>query len=77
MWSFGILLWEIYSFGRFPYPKIRNEDVLERVEKGYIMDAPEGCCKSIYDVMKRSWNLEFGKRPSFKEVRKVLEKLQA
>ena len=76
MWSFGILLWEIYSFGRFPYPKIRNEDVLEQVEKGYMMDAPEGCCKGIYDVMKRAWNLEFGKRPSFKEVRKVLEKLQ-
>ena len=76
MWSFGILLWEIYSFGRFPYPKIRNEDVLEQVEKGYIMDAPEGCDKSIYDVMKRAWNLDVGKRPSFKEARKVLEKLQ-
>ncbi len=52
MWSFGVLLWEIYSFGRVPYPRIPLADVVKHVEKGYQMEAPEGCPKSIYEVMK-------------------------
>ena len=54
MWSFGVLLWEIYSFGRVPYPRIPLADVVKHVEKGYRMEAPEGCPKSIYDVMKKA-----------------------
>ena len=57
MWSFGVLLWEIYSFGRVPYPRIPLADVVKHVEKGYRMEAPEGCPKSIYDVMKKSWRI--------------------
>lgn len=76
MWSFGVLLWEIYSFGRVPYPRIPLADVVKHVEKGYKMEAPEGCPKSIYDVMKKAWNLDVDKRPSFKEIGKTLETLQ-
>ena len=46
-------MWEIYSFGRVPYPRIPLADVVKHVEKGYRMEAPEGCPKSIYDVMKK------------------------
>ena len=53
MWSFGVLLWEIYSFGRVPYPRIPLADVVKHVEKGYQMEAPEGCPKRIYQVMKQ------------------------
>ena len=53
MWSFGVLLWEIYSFGRVPYPRIPLADVVIHVEKGYQMEAPEGCPKRIYQVMKQ------------------------
>ena len=41
MWSFGVLLWEIYSFGRTPYPRIPIVDVVKHVERGYRMEAPE------------------------------------
>ena len=53
MWSFGVLLWEIYSFGRVPYPRIPLADVVKHVEKGYQMEAPEGCPKRIYEVMRK------------------------
>lgn len=53
MWSFGVLLWEIYSFGRVPYPRIPLADVVKHVEKGYQMEAPEGCPKAIYEIMKK------------------------
>ena len=52
MWSFGVLLWEIYSFGRVPYPRIPLADVVKHVEKGYQMEAPEGCPQQVYAVMK-------------------------
>lgn len=76
MWSFGVLLWEIYSFGRVPYPRIPLADVVKHVEKGYQMEAPEGCPKAIYEIMKKAWHLDNELRPKFKEVRKLLEKIQ-
>lgn len=76
MWSFGILLYEIYSFGRLPYPKIPLTDVVKYVESGYRMDAPEGCPNKIYDIMRRAWNSEPKDRPSFEDVLKEIEKLE-
>lgn len=46
-------MWEIYSFGRVPYPRIPLADVVKHVEKGYQMEAPEGCPKNIYEIMKK------------------------
>jgi len=69
MWSFGVLLWEIYSFGRVPYPRIPLADVVKHVEKGYQMEAPEGCPQQVYAVMKDAWALEPNKRPSFSEAK--------
>ncbi|XP_076443663.1 tyrosine-protein kinase CSK-like isoform X2 [Babylonia areolata] len=68
MWSFGILLWEIYSFGRVPYPRIPLTDVVMHVERGYRMESPEGCPPEIYTIMKQSWELKPEARPTFKSV---------
>ncbi|XP_074601513.1 C-terminal Src kinase [Brevipalpus obovatus] len=76
VWSFGILLWEIYSFGRVPYPRIPLDDVMKHVEKGYKMEAPEGCPSEIYEIMKQSWNLDPEKRPTFALILKKLEHLK-
>lgn len=76
MWSFGILLYEVYSFGRLPYPKIPLTDVVKYVESGYRMDAPEGCPAKIYDIMRRAWSAEPKDRPSFADVLKEIEKLE-
>ncbi|KAJ8668814.1 hypothetical protein QAD02_000073, partial [Eretmocerus hayati] len=53
MWSFGILLWEIYSFGRVPYPRIPLVDVVKCVEKGYKMEPPDGCPVEVYEIMRQ------------------------
>ena len=52
VWAFGVVLWEIYSFGRVPYPRIPLGDVVKHVEKGYQMEAPEGCPQQVYTIMK-------------------------
>ncbi|TMW52386.1 hypothetical protein DOY81_002553 [Sarcophaga bullata] len=69
MWSFGILLWEIYSFGRVPYPRIPLADVVKHVEVGYKMEAPEGCPPEIYEMMRQAWDLNPAKRPTFAELK--------
>lgn len=76
MWSFGILLWEIYSFGRVPYPRIPLADVVKHVEKGYKMEAPEGCPPEVYEIMRQAWDLNPDKRPTFYEVKMKLGQLK-
>ncbi|MBZ3873343.1 Tyrosine-protein kinase CSK [Sciurus carolinensis] len=77
VWRFGILLWEIYSFGRVPYPRIPLKDVIPQVEKGYKMDAPDGCPPTVYEVMKNCWHLDATMRPSFLQLGKQLEHIKA
>lgn len=66
MWSFGILLWEIYSFGRVPYPKIQLASVMSHLDGGYRMPPPEGCPPEVYALMQQAWQKEPDRRPSFK-----------
>nr|XP_028599273.1 tyrosine-protein kinase CSK isoform X2 [Podarcis muralis] len=77
VWSFGILLWEIYSFGRVPYPRIPLKDVVPRVEKGYKMESPDGCPQIVYEVMKKCWTLDPAHRPAFHQLREQLEHIKA
>jgi len=76
MWSFGILLWEIYSFGRVPYPRIPLADVVKHVEKGYRMEKPEGCPQEIHDLMRQAWDLNAERRPTFHQVKHQLGQLK-
>ncbi|KAG9510823.1 Tyrosine-protein kinase CSK [Fragariocoptes setiger] len=76
MWSFGILLFEIYSFGRTPYPRIPLADVVKYVEEGYRMEAPNGCPPEIYAIMRRAWHAEPKERPTFHEVLIQLEQIK-
>ncbi|XP_039622658.1 megakaryocyte-associated tyrosine-protein kinase [Polypterus senegalus] len=74
VWSYGILLWEIYSYGRQPYPKMALKDVKEKVEQGYRMEAPDDCPPVIYTLMRSCWESDPSKRPSFRKLREKLEK---
>ncbi|CAF0847644.1 unnamed protein product [Brachionus calyciflorus] len=76
LWSYGVLLWEIYSYGCTPYPSIEQEDLLEKLKSGYRMERPEVCDSEIYDlIMLQCWNAEPKKRPSFTEIVKIYEEL--
>uniref|UniRef100_A0A1X7V7J9 Tyrosine-protein kinase n=1 Tax=Amphimedon queenslandica TaxID=400682 RepID=A0A1X7V7J9_AMPQE len=72
VWSFGILLWEIYSCGRLPYPRIPTNEITEQIDKGHRMDPPEGCPDNIYRIMRQCWNADEIDRPAFHEIKKLL-----
>ncbi|XP_078115101.1 megakaryocyte-associated tyrosine-protein kinase isoform X2 [Sander vitreus] len=74
VWSYGVLLWEIFSYGRQPYPKMSLKEVKERVEGGYRMEAPEDCPPSVYSLMRICWEQEPRRRPAFHKLREKLER---
>ncbi|XP_041746257.2 megakaryocyte-associated tyrosine-protein kinase isoform X1 [Coregonus clupeaformis] len=74
IWSYGVLLWETFSYGRQPYPKMSVKEVKERVEQGYRMEAPEECPPSVYTLMRGCWEAEPRKRPSFCKLQEKIER---
>jgi len=73
VWSFGILLTELVTFGRIPYPGMTNAEVLHQVEHGYRMQAPQGCSPPLYDIMLDCWHKDPMKRPTFETLQWRLE----
>jgi serine/threonine protein kinase len=66
VWSFGITLWELYSYGMNPYSTMTNEEAIQRVvDKGYRMPAPNNCPPQIYATMLDCWKASPSERPSF------------
>ena len=68
VWSFGILVWEIYTFGHQPYYGLSNHEVIDAVKTGKILVCPELCPASMYDIMKRCWTRSPSKRPTMETV---------
>ncbi|KAK2106276.1 hypothetical protein P7K49_015790 [Saguinus oedipus] len=73
VWSFGILLTELISKGRVPYPGMSKREVLEQVEQGYHMPCPPGCPASLYEAMEQTWRLDPEQRPTFEYLQSFLE----
>ena len=66
--AFGVLLWELATYGMSPYPGVELSQVYELLESGYRMQCPEGCPPAIYDLMRECWEWETEKRPSFDNI---------
>uniref|UniRef100_A0A8R1I9Q9 non-specific protein-tyrosine kinase n=1 Tax=Caenorhabditis japonica TaxID=281687 RepID=A0A8R1I9Q9_CAEJA len=75
VWSFGILLTEIVTFGRLPYPGMTNAEVLQQVDAGYRMPCPANCPPALYDIMQQCWRTDPDKRPTFETLQWKLEDL--
>jgi len=73
VWSFGILLTELVTYGRVPYPGMTNAEVLQQVERGYRMPAPPGTPESLYQIMTDCWKANPEERPRFEALQWRLE----
>ncbi|KAA3680123.1 uncharacterized protein DEA37_0012961, partial [Paragonimus westermani] len=76
VWAFGVLLWEIATYGKTPYPGIELQDVYVFLEKGKRMHQPEGCPEPIYKLMLQCWRWHPEQRPTFSVLRTQLEAMQ-
>lgn len=75
VWSFGILLTEIVTYGRTPYPGMTNAEVLQQVDTGYRMPCPPSCPLELYELMCQCWRTDPEKRPTFETLQWKLEDL--
>ncbi|XP_017854787.1 tyrosine-protein kinase Btk29A isoform X2 [Drosophila busckii] len=72
VWAYGVLMWEIFTCGKMPYGRLKNTEVVERVQRGIILEKPKSCAKEIYDVMKKCWSHGPEERPSFRVLKEQL-----
>ncbi|CAF1245233.1 unnamed protein product [Rotaria sordida] len=73
VWSYGILLTELITFGRTPYPGMTNAEVLRQVDQGYRLPQPPNCPLSLYTIMRECWHAQPENRPSFSTLQYRLE----
>ncbi|XP_030745043.1 BDNF/NT-3 growth factors receptor-like [Sitophilus oryzae] len=73
IWSFGIVLWEIYSYAKQPYYGHTNEEVVKLILEGIMLIPPERCPLLICELMKNCWKTEPKHRISFPLIRSILE----
>uniref|UniRef100_A0A674PE11 Tyrosine-protein kinase n=1 Tax=Takifugu rubripes TaxID=31033 RepID=A0A674PE11_TAKRU len=69
VWSFGILLTEIVTYGRIPYPGMSNPEVIHQLEQNYRMPKPENCPDGLYNFMLLCWREKPEDRPTFDYLR--------
>ncbi|XP_064018043.1 tyrosine-protein kinase ITK/TSK isoform X1 [Pogoniulus pusillus] len=65
VWSFGVLMWEVFSEGKIPYENRTNGEVVEEINAGFRLYKPKLASKAIYEVMSHCWKMRKDDRPSF------------
>ncbi|XP_071949329.1 tyrosine-protein kinase Tec-like isoform X2 [Antedon mediterranea] len=74
VWSFGILMWEVFSGGKMPYPTMTNVEVVDQVTRHhYRMEQPESCPPDVYRLMRRCWENKPEDRPPFSQIHRTLD----
>ncbi|KAM4692877.1 inactive tyrosine-protein kinase 7 [Discoglossus pictus] len=69
VWSFGVLMWEVFTHGELPYAAMPDDEVLAGLQKDSLkLPAPEGCSSRFYKLMQRCWSPSPKDRPSFSEI---------
>ncbi|XP_034713207.1 tyrosine-protein kinase TXK [Etheostoma cragini] len=75
VWSFGVVMWEIYSEGRTPFENLSNLDVVNEITRGVRLYRPHRASQPLYAIMYRCWHEKPQGRPSFSELLEEIRKL--
>ncbi|XP_030052609.1 receptor tyrosine-protein kinase erbB-3 isoform X1 [Microcaecilia unicolor] len=68
VWSYGVTLWEMMTFGVEPYAGILLSEIPDLLEKGERLSQPQICTIDVYMVMVKCWMIDENIRPTFKEL---------
>ncbi|MGH0141105.1 UNVERIFIED_CONTAM: hypothetical protein FKN15_072548 [Acipenser sinensis] len=77
VWSFGVLMWEIFTLGGSPYPGIPVEELFKLLKEGHRMDKPSNCTHELYMLMSECWHAVPTHRPTFKQLVNELDRILA
>ncbi|CAG9578784.1 unnamed protein product [Danaus chrysippus] len=68
IWSYGVVLWEIYSYGLQPYYGYSNQEVISMVRGGELLAPPAACPAPLYSLMRDCWRHAPQRRPAFEDI---------
>ncbi|XP_072541546.1 receptor tyrosine-protein kinase erbB-4-like isoform X2 [Salminus brasiliensis] len=68
VWSYGVTIWELMTFGGKPYDGIPTREIPDLLEKGERLPQPPICTIDVYMVMVKCWMIDADSRPKFKEL---------
>ena len=68
VWSFGVLMWEVYTYALQPYGGTSDHEVINKIKNGHLLHCPDLCPASIYDIMKACWMYAPHPRPHITEL---------
>ncbi|XP_034006388.1 ephrin type-A receptor 7 isoform X7 [Trematomus bernacchii] len=74
-WSYGIVMWEVMSYGERPYWDMSNQDVIKAIEEGYRLPAPMDCPPGLHQLMLDCWQKDRAERPKFDQIVSILDKM--
>ncbi|KAJ8260930.1 hypothetical protein COCON_G00166530 [Conger conger] len=75
VWSLGVVLWEIFTYGKQPWYQLSNNEVIECITQGRVLQRPRLCLKEVYDLMLGCWQREPHMRLNIKEIHTLLQNL--
>ncbi|XP_053740409.1 ephrin type-A receptor 4b isoform X1 [Synchiropus splendidus] len=75
VWSYGIVMWEVISYGERPYWEMSNQDVIKAIDEGYRLPAPMDCPVVLHQLMLDCWEKGRSERPKFGQIVTILDKL--
>ncbi|XP_023665956.1 ephrin type-A receptor 7 isoform X2 [Paramormyrops kingsleyae] len=75
VWSYGIVMWEVMSYGERPYWDMSNQDVIKAIEEGYRLPAPMDCPPGLHQLMLDCWQKDRNERPKFDQIVGILDKM--
>uniref|UniRef100_A0ABI7WKV1 receptor protein-tyrosine kinase n=1 Tax=Felis catus TaxID=9685 RepID=A0ABI7WKV1_FELCA len=75
VWAYGVVLWEIFSYGLQPYYGMAHEEVIYYVRDGHILSRPEDCPLELYNLMRLCWSKLPADRPSFPSIHRILQRM--
>uniref|UniRef100_A0A8C3RYW4 Tyrosine-protein kinase receptor n=1 Tax=Chelydra serpentina TaxID=8475 RepID=A0A8C3RYW4_CHESE len=75
IWSFGVVLWEIFTYGKQPWYQLSNTEAIECITQGRELERPRTCPSEVYDIMQGCWQREPQQRQNIKEIHSRLQAL--
>ncbi|XP_022086925.1 high affinity nerve growth factor receptor-like isoform X1 [Acanthaster planci] len=75
VWSYGVVLWEIFEYGKQPWYGLSNHEVIEYIHNGILLDCPKACPKEVYKVMLGCWQRQPQQRLVIKEAHEAISRL--
>lgn len=75
VWSYGILMWEMFNPSQLPYPECDDRVCAERIVQGYMMSVPDACPERVAKIMKACWYQNAASRPSFLYISSLLSNM--